>query len=39
MSVSDLAGSTSPAVAEILAKLGTDAKTGLNSVQLPAAPE
>jgi H+-transporting ATPase len=34
MSVSDLGGSASPAVAEILAKLGTDPKTGLNSVQL-----
>lgn len=34
MSVSDLAGSASPAVAEILAKLGTDPKTGLNSVRL-----
>jgi hypothetical protein len=34
MSVSDIAGSTSPAVAEILAKLGTDPKTSLNSVQL-----
>lgn len=34
MSVSDLAGSASPAVAEILAKLGTDPKTSLNSVQL-----
>jgi H+-transporting ATPase len=34
MSASDLAGSASPTVAEILAKLGTDPKTGLNSVQL-----
>jgi hypothetical protein len=34
MSASDLAGSTSPTVAEILAKLGSDPNTGLNSVQL-----
>ena len=32
MSVSDLARSASPTVAEILAKLGTDPKTGLNTV-------
>ncbi len=34
MSASDLAESAGPTVAEILAKLGTDSKTGLNSVQL-----
>jgi hypothetical protein len=31
---SDLAGSASPTIAEILAKLGTDPKTGLNPSQL-----
>ena len=34
MSASDLAGAASPTVGEILAKLGSDPKTGLNSVQL-----
>src|SRR3989441_5232578 len=34
MSASDVAGSVSPSVAEVLAKLGTDPKTGLNSVEL-----
>jgi H+-transporting ATPase len=34
MSVSDVAESASPTIAEILAKLGTDPKTGLNSSQL-----
>jgi Cation transporter/ATPase, N-terminus len=34
MSASDVAGSASPTVAEILAKLGTDRKTGLNPGQL-----
>ena len=34
MSASDLAESVGPTVAEILAKLGTDSKTGLNSVEL-----
>ena len=34
MSTSNLAGFTSPTVAEILTKLGSDPKTGLNSVQL-----
>jgi H+-transporting ATPase len=34
MSASNLAGFTSPTVAEILTKLGSDPKTGLNSVQL-----
>jgi len=34
MSASDVAGSASPTVAEILAKLGTDPKTGLNPGQL-----
>jgi hypothetical protein len=34
MSASDLARSAGPTVAEILAKLGTYPKTGLNSVQL-----
>src|SRR5438067_2419754 len=34
MSASDLAESASPSVAGILAKLGTDPKTGLNSVEL-----
>ena len=34
MSASDLPRSAGPTVAEILAKLGTDPKTGLNSVQL-----
>src|SRR5216110_3137686 len=34
MSASDLAESASPSVAGILAKLGTDPKTGLNSVDL-----
>lgn len=34
MSASDLAESATPTVAEILAKLGTDSKTGLNSVEL-----
>jgi H+-transporting ATPase len=34
MSASDLAESAGSTVAEILAKLGTDSKTGLNSVEL-----
>ncbi len=34
MPASDLARSAGPTVAEILAKLGTDPRTGLNSVQL-----
>src|SRR5207244_4401440 len=34
MSASDLAESASPSVAGILTKLGTDPKTGLNSVEL-----
>ena len=34
MSGSDVAGLASPNVAEILAKLGTDPKTGLNAGQL-----
>jgi H+-transporting ATPase len=34
MSASDLAESAGPTVAEILAKLGTDSKTGLNSDEL-----
>ena len=34
MSASDLAESASPSVVGILGKLGTDAKTGLNSVEL-----
>jgi magnesium-transporting ATPase (P-type) len=34
MSASDLAESAGPTVAEILAKLGTDSKTGLNSGEL-----
>ena len=34
MSASDVAGFASPNVAEILAKLGTDPKTGLNAGQL-----
>src|SRR4026209_42725 len=34
MSASDLAGAATPTVGEILAKLGSDPKTGLNSVQL-----
>src|SRR5437016_10165347 len=34
MPTSDLAGTASPSIAEILAKLGTDPKTGLESVQL-----
>jgi len=34
MSASDLAESASPGVAGILAKLGTDPKTGLNSAEL-----
>jgi H+-transporting ATPase len=34
MSASDLAGSASPTIAEILAKLETDPKTGLNAAQL-----
>jgi hypothetical protein len=34
LSASDLAGSASPTIAEILAKLGTDPKTGLNPGQL-----
>ncbi len=33
MSASDFARSAGPTVAEILAKLGTDPKTGLNTVQ------
>jgi hypothetical protein len=33
MSASDLARSAGPTVAEILAKLGTGPKTGLNTVQ------
>jgi hypothetical protein len=33
MSASDFARSAGPTVAEILAKLGTDPKTGLNIVQ------
>src|SRR6266513_6363164 len=32
----DVVGSSSMSIAEILAKLGTDAKTGLNPVQLQA---
>src|SRR5712691_9948568 len=34
MPTSDLAGSSSFTIAEILAKLGTDPKTGLNPAQL-----
>jgi hypothetical protein len=34
MPTSDVIGSARSTVAEILAKLGTDPKTGLNSVQL-----
>jgi hypothetical protein len=34
MSAPNVARSVSPTVAEVLAKLGTDPKTGLNSVQL-----
>jgi magnesium-transporting ATPase (P-type) len=34
MPASDLAGSASSTIAEILAKLGTDPKTGLNPAQL-----
>jgi H+-transporting ATPase len=34
MSASDVAASASPAIAEILSKLGTDPKTGLNPGQL-----
>jgi H+-transporting ATPase len=34
MSATDLAGSTGHTIAEILAKLGTDPKTGLNPHQL-----
>jgi H+-transporting ATPase len=34
MSATELAGSTSPSIAEVLAKLGADPKTGLNPDQL-----
>ena len=34
MPASDLTGSASPTIVEMLAKLGTDPKTGLNPVQL-----
>jgi len=35
----DVVGSSSLRIAEILAKLGTDPKTGLNPVQLQETPE
>jgi len=34
MPASDLTGSASPTIAEMLAKLGTDPKTGLNPAQV-----
>jgi len=39
MPTSDLAGSSSFTIAEILAKLGTDPKTGLNPAQVPGTSE
>jgi hypothetical protein len=39
MSASDLARSAGPTVAEILAKLGTGPKTGLNTVEASFARE